>query len=254
MTNSTPLWSDDEDEAPAPAAYADEPAEVEEDDDIIAPPIPRDSEADEESVDGGVSDAKRIVRVWVTDGKLTKVRISPNWAVKLERRKNQSSLGEVVSAVLQVAHLGVARTQHLPNPEDYEVELTPEFKRSLPGLSMSSLNRMHELYEELRQRVRANAEGNRQLSAPAEPTVGRVKGVTVVLNPHGHATRVDFDPKWLDQAHAGAISQGIMEAANVAYSEYQPTVQDKSDTLETYREYDYMNKVMVAIATPKDRR
>src|SRR5690606_12948774 len=48
----------------APVIYGDEPVE---------------ETLEEDAADGGVSDSDGIVRVWLEDGRLSKVRVSPTW-------------------------------------------------------------------------------------------------------------------------------------------------------------------------------
>lgn len=243
------IWGDGsrEDEAvPAAIHYDDVPVESDE----LAEPS---REIEETVDDGGISDVERIVRVWVDDGRLVKVRVSPNWHTKLERRKN-ASLAQIVTAVLQIAHVGAAApgsTPKAPTP----VELTTEFRRSLPTMTEATLRRMDEHYAALHARF---AEAKQQRAATVRPqpaaTVGRSKGVTVKLNRRGHATTVEFDEHWLDSVQAGEISTHVMRAAQDAYGRYVPEPDDDELNREMAREFDYMRKVMYAMLTPEERR
>lgn len=207
-------------------------------------------EPEELGDDGGVSDKERIVRVWVEDSRIVKVRVSPNWYAKLERRK-PLTLAQVVTAVLQVAHVGVAAPRDVAD-EAPTVELTPEFKRLLPELSWTTLQRMDEHYEALFERF-SGAGRAAEISTPPA-TVGRSKGVMLRLNRYGQADAVEFDERWLDSAQAGEISSQIMRAAEDAYARYVPTPDVDDSTREMAREFDYTRKVMYTILTPKERR
>ncbi len=51
-----------------------------------------------------MSDGRGIVRVWVEDCRLSRVRVSPQWHAKLGRR----SLADCFTQALAFAHIGVA--------------------------------------------------------------------------------------------------------------------------------------------------
>lgn len=217
--------------------------------DPTAPPV---EEEPEEAEDGGISDGERIVRVWVEDGRLTKVRVSPNWWTKLQRRPG-TSLAEVFSTVFQIAHVQAGGAP-MVNREEYEVELTPEFARSLPELSQESLARMQEHYAALGKRI---AEQRRRLGPqrPAgKPVAGEAKGVKVLLNGNGRASSVEFDEAWLEDTNAGAISRNVLAAAQDSYGKFAPDRDLETLLGETHREYDYLRKVMNAILVPKENR
>lgn len=253
------IWGEEDEDAVVPAPdFGDH---VDESDDEGLPAVPAappgaaepEPEPEEDEDDGGISDADRIVRVWVEDGRLTKVSVSPNWYRKLERRRN-ADLGRIISVVLQMAHVGVPAPGSTVTQRQ-SVELTPEFKRTLPELSEGSLARMGEHFAALERRVDATKR-ERAAAGPGRvpETVGRVKGVTVRLNGAGHATTVEFDETWLDTAQAGNISSGVLRAAKDAYSRYRPPADDDALSGLISREYDYMRKVMYTIMTPKEQR
>lgn len=207
-------------------------------------------EPQEREDDGGVSDAERIVRVWVEDGRLQKVRVSPNWYAKLVRRR-KATLGQVMSVVLQMAHVGVAAPGDVAPPQ---LELTPEFKRSLPELSDESLATVLEHHALLQARFEQAKQEWRPPVPSGRDTQGRSGGVRVTLDARGHATRVDFDDAWLESAQAGDIAAGVMRAAQDAYSRYRPVVPADELSPKMAREYEYLRQVMDAIMTPKERR
>lgn len=256
MSGNIDIWgADDADDAVAPApdfagGHADDP-----EDELLAPVIHDDGADDVEEDtedDGGISDAEGIVRVWVEDSRLVRVRVAPTWYTKLERRRG-ATLGKVLTVVLQMAHVGVAAPGAATQPP--ELELTPEFKRSLPELSEASLARMQELQEQLQDRFEAaKRERAASRTAPSVATVGRAPGVAVRLDARGNATAVEFDETWLDTAQAGQIGNAVMRAAKDAYARYRPPADDDELTSVMAREYEYMRQVMYTIMTPKERR
>ncbi|GAB3818678.1 hypothetical protein GCM10028820_21430 [Tessaracoccus terricola] len=64
--------------------------------DPLAPVFYDDGSPEEEpdESDGGFSDVDRVVRVWVADGRLTKVRVSPVWYRKLRNTTMESAFGQ----------------------------------------------------------------------------------------------------------------------------------------------------------------
>lgn len=208
------IWGEDFDEGDellAPAHY-DEPVDE-----------------DDAGEDGDVSGADGIVRVWVEDGRLVKVRVCPHWYAKLERL-GAGSLADVISAALLLAHVGVARPD-VPGPSA-DVELAPELERSLPRLNKATLQRVLDYRDGLSPEF---ARDHATTSATPEPPVtGRAQGVQVSLDRYGQAVGVSFDEMWLDQAHAGQISDGVMRAAQDAYERFTapPEGSDMEDDFE----------------------
>lgn len=200
--------------------------------------------------DGGVSDAERIVRVWVDDGRLQKVRVSPNWYAKLTRGR-KATLSQVMTVVLQMAHVGVAAPTDAAPPD---IELTPEFRRSLPELSEESLAKVLEHHALLQARFEQAKQEWHPPVPSGQDAQGRSGGVRVTLDARGHATRVDFDDVWLETAQAGDIAAGVMRAAQEAYSRDRPVVAADELSPKMAREYEYLRQVMETIMTPKERR
>lgn len=203
--------------------------------------------------DGGVSDRERIIRVWVEEGQLTRVRISPSWAVKLERRKG-ATLTDVANAVLQVAHVGVAGPSTVLQ-EAPHVELTKEFARSLPDATPTTLEAMSRHYANKHKEFSKALREAVAHQAATAPVQARSEGVTVMLNARGQATSLTIDEAWLGGAHAGGISAAIVTAARGAYEQYAAAPSPEVAAFhEVAREYEYLRKVMNTILVPKDRR
>lgn len=233
-----------------------------EDEDLLAPVhyadgAPEEPDEDDPEFwsedDGGVSDRERIIRVWVDEGRLTRVRISPSWATKLERRKGVT-LASVVNAVLQVAHVGVAGPSTVLQ-EAPEVELTREFARSLPDAGPATLEAMSRHYAKKHKEFAGTLKEAARQQAASAPVRARSEGVTVTLNTRGQATSLTIDKAWLDGAYAGGISAAIMAAAREAYELFAAAPSPEQAAIhEVAREYDYLRKVMNTILIPRDRR
>lgn len=242
-TDSAPEEPDEEVDLLAPVHYTDSAAEAPEEDDA-------EFWSDD---DGGVSDRERIIRVWVEQGRLTRVRISSGWAAKLERR-TPATLADVATAVLRVAHVGVAGSSSLLQDAP-TVELTRKFARSLPDASPATLEAMTGHYRKKHKEFSQALQDAARNQAKATPVRARSEGVTVTLDERGHATSLTIDQTWLDRTHAGAISAAIMTAAQEAYERFEAEPSPERQAIhEVAREYDYLRKVMHTILLPKDRR
>ena len=80
-----------------------------EDDALLAPasaPASEVESVDDEDIveDGSTSDSQGIVRVWVSEGRITRVRVSPQWHARLGRR----SLADCFTQALLMAQMTVA--------------------------------------------------------------------------------------------------------------------------------------------------
>lgn len=245
-------WTGELDEGDAllaPVQYEDVPEEPDDPDPTAPPVLPTGvAEDGQDPDDGGVSDADRVVRVWVEDGRLTKVRVSPLWAERLDRSRR--SLDEVISAALVLAHVGAAPRHEREHPQ---VELTPQFARSLPAMNEDNLGRILRTHEERLEgfRQRGAARG----SSPTGPSVvGRTKGIEVALDPRGCATSVRFDEKWLGSAQAGMISTGVLAAANDAYARWEQQDQNSDSEQDALVEGEYLRQVMYTMLMPQENR
>lgn len=203
--------------------------------DPLAPVFYEDEDHDEEpdESDGGFSDVDRVVRVWVADGRLTKVRVSPVWYRKLRNTTMESAFGQAFwQSNLTIAPIPDESTAPAaPDEEFADVDFS-----KLPGLSEDSFAAMRKALADVRQRRREASERHRQqVRKPPPPTLGRSQGVTVVLNEAGHVSEARFDPKWLDQAQAGHICNHVMLAAADAYARFVPPVDEGRAELDALR-------------------
>lgn len=243
---------DDDLEPLAPVITDD--VEDEEDDPLAAPSFTEVVEEPEEAGDGGFSDPDRVVRVWVVDGRLTKVRVSPVWFHKvtgsdtLERHFRQA----LMLASVEVAVPPDDADDELPH--DPLAALPPEvlaqFNR-LPRLSNRALAAFDQVFGDLERRLdeaqqRAEQAGGRGI----EPVSGSSKGVTVRLDEAGRAAEVEFRQEWLDDAHVGAIATHVLLAAERAYARIQPPAEE-TEVDDLAREQEMLRAAYWAMLNPR---
>lgn len=208
----------------APAHYRDAVPEV-----IIeeVAPAPADAPHMEEdggaaeTGDGGYADGLGIARVWMEDGKLTRVRISRNWRTKLE--SEEVSLADCINAAIMLASLEVEHTVDPGIDEVPESELVP----------ITSRKHGEELFEDLMRRredalVRFEEAENRE---PPQ-TRAHAQGTTAVLDQFGRLMRVEFAESWLARSEPTTINNSVVAAARKAYREYVPTTQPVRQELD----------------------
>lgn len=224
-------------------------AEPEDDLDPLAPvlydsDVVEEEEEDVDENDGGFSDTERIVRIWLTDGRLSKVRVSPVWYRRLGKR----SLGDCFNQAFRFANLYIPEVDEDEEPEaapnrfaDYDFSQFPAFDGHVLAVMQQELEQARVRWDEAIERHRARL--------PAKPrlAVGRSKGVTVTLNEVGRANSVEFDEKWLDDAHAGAICNHVQQAALDAYRRFvPPPAADRSELDACATEYEFLQAILYA--------
>lgn len=253
---STSLFDDDElddDAIPAPEiadeAGPEREAAHDEADLLAAPAFGEPDDEPEDDGDGGVSDPDKIVRLWVEDGRLTKVRLSPVWFRKIIGTDTLENHFRQAFAVASIAVASVPEGEPELDDEYPTVDFT-----SLPDFDDTTFAAYMELIDEFNASWdQAIAEADGAASPEAEPTVGRVKGVSVTLDRAGRAQDVAFDDKWLDDAQVGQICTAVVAAADDAYSRYTPPARD--ETLDRFAD---QHKVLMAgfrkLVTPKEMR
>lgn len=241
--------------APMPASEAPEEEPAVEDDPLAAPAYGAADDDEPEGAgfddtDGGFSDYDRIVRIWVEDGRLTKVRLSPVWfhkvpdAAGLESRFRQAFLLSCVR--LEPEHDEPPRSPEVP------ADVLESFV-DLPELSRRSLVMFDQLGKEMDER-HAAALAEHQAPPPPAPVSGRSKGVTITLNGAGIAERVAFDPKWLDDAQVGSICTHVMLAAERAYARFDPNAATDPVLDDMAAEREEYRAALLTMFTPRDMR
>ncbi len=237
-----------EDEDLDPLALPDfSPGDAETGDDEADPLAPlvsdQQGEAEEDLSDGGVSDPYGVVRLWVEDGRLVRVRVSPIWYTKLGKRP----LGENFSYALRLANATVADmargTAHDFSDEDFS---------GLPQFSSVAFAAFQGVLREVHERWTAAIErhGDR-VPRKAPPTFGRSQGVTVYVNGDGLADTVVFDERWLDDAHAGQIATHVQLAADEASARYVPPASDRAELDAIEEEHAYLMAAFTAMLNPR---
>lgn len=227
------------------------PEEVHEDD--LSPLAPvvygeapeADENLDEDAADGGVSDSDGIVRVWLTDGRLTKVRVSPTWYTRLGKR----TLTECFSQALRMANATVGHVAERESPSFDDVDFS-----GLPRFDSRAFAVMRNLVADTEERWDAAIE-EYQSRPPAQPSTveGRSKGVTIRLNGAGLAEAVQFDDKWLGSVQSATICDHVLLAAENAYSRYVPNTEDREELDAIEDEHKFLMATFKAMLNPKER-
>lgn len=227
------------------------PEDAREDDlDPLAPVVygetPDEEVSGEDAADGGVSDSDGIVRVWLEDGQLSKVRVSPTWATRLGRR----TLAECFTQALRMANANapvVVTEREAPSFDDVDFS-------HLPPFDSRSFTVMQNLVAEAEERWDAAIERHRAETPPAPERVeGSSKGVTVLLSPVGMAEAVRFDAKWLQSAQSGTICDHVMLAARNAYARYVPGEERREELDDLEDEHRLLMATFNAMLNPKER-
>ena len=218
-------------------------------DDPLAAPTYASSESDAESDDvddhgdGGFSDQDGLVRVWLEDGRLVRNRISPIWFSKLARRdKLQNHFREALALALLDGAMQ-ARDALDPEPPGPLAELAalPDEIRaavdSLPPLSGELVAAIEEVADELGARTEVALAAQDASRSEPRTFVGRSQGASVTVDQWGNAIEVDFDERWLDRAHVGALVTHVQLAADRAHAEFvaHPEASEVDGLLEEQR-------------------
>ncbi len=204
-----------------------------------------DDQQDVETSDGGSSDSRGIVRVWVDDGRLTKVRVSSQWHAKLGR----GSLADCFAQALGFAHVNVASAPAQEERSYDDVDFS-----QLPRFDAASFAAFQKVFSEVEERW-DEALARRDEDAPTPPTAttGSHKGVTVTLNAEGMADRVTFEKAWLETAQAGTICTHVMRAAEKAYAQFTPADENRAELDDIATEHAVLLAAFKAMLNPKER-
>lgn len=188
-----------------------------------APVVDEDESLGDEG-DGGFSDSEGIVRIWVEDGRLVRVRVSPIWFRRLQGNR---TLENCFDQALLLSSLRVAQAPDAPSSE-FPPEIAELKFDNLPRVNRRSIAAFAKVFADQERRF-SEALARQAENPPRQVEVsGRSKGVTVRLNRHGRAQTVSFDEKWLDEAHVGAICTHVQLAAEAAYAKYRPAEPDET--------------------------
>ncbi|MEO7588158.1 MAG: hypothetical protein ABIS84_09045 [Arachnia sp.] len=220
------------------------------DDDLLAPAPELASDAgpddsDDALADGGVGDGQGIVRIWVQDGRLTQVRVSPNWHTKVGRAR----LDDCFTRALMLANVSVAEVgaRVAPTFDDVDFSRLPRFSAGAFAAFQGAFDEVEQRWDDALER---SADDHPD---PLPATVGVHKGVSVALTKGGIAERVAFDPRWLETAQAGAICSHVMRAAENAYAQFTPAQDDRSELDSIEAEHEFLLTAFKAMLNPKER-
>lgn len=210
---------------------------------LVSDAIPEDDEAG--IGDGSTSDSKGIVRIWTSDDRITKVRVSTQWHSRLGRR----TLDDCFTQALLAANLRVSQVvpEEPVSAEDVDASLLPPFsQRAFAAFAIA--------FDDVEQRWDQALERHRDRQPQPRPLIsGKSKGVMVFLNDAGVADTVTFDGEWLDTAQAGDICNHVVRAAENAYALFTPVEEDRGELDEIQAEHQFMVAAFKAMLNPKER-
>lgn len=220
------------------------------DDRLLAPTAPALPEHDDLELPGedlagdhGSGDSDGVVRVWLTDGRLSRVRVSPVWHRKLGRRTLEDCFAEALALAALRAPITDAAEHRVADPADFG---------PLPRFNARAFAAFQVLFDDVEKRW-GEAVQRRQNAAgqPGPATVGTYKGVTVHLDEAGVPHRVAFDKAWLEGAQAGTICTHVMRAAEMAQDRFVPVDRSDPELDELRSEHEYLAGALRAMLDPK---
>lgn len=218
----------------APAEYRDEePQQVLDD----AAPAPSDAPVVVESDGGagsgpGVADSFGVARVWISDGRLTRLRVSSNWRSKVQAEK--VSLSDCINAAIVEASLEV---HDLSTPVEQPSRDVPD-EELIPLSSSAEADRLMEDWMRRQEAAVARVEEG---PAPEGLSTTRAHsaGATAVVDPFGRLMHVELSDQWLDRCDASAINNHVVAAAANAHRDFVPADQPAREELDQlFREHD----------------
>lgn len=184
---------------------------------VVADPVddePDDGEGDESlqdeagAADGGLGDGRGIVRLWLEDGRLVRVRLSPVWHTKVAPEKLTEVFAGVLAKGATVAEVG----DFDPAASDEEVD----FDR-LPALTPQLQQAFERRLSDLERRWGAAVAADEADDAEPPMFWGRSQGALVRVDASGSTVAVEFDPQWLKATHAGVVARQVVAAAARAH-------------------------------------
>jgi len=211
--------------------------------DPLAPVLYGDAEDDEPAGDPGVHDPDRIVRVWVEDGRLSRVRVSPVWHLKVRDK----TLDDCFAAALAAAHVGVAPPAPEPDDDvsDVDLEGLPSLGRTTLATYRRAIATVNRQWQEALERRRASPV-ERHGSVEVE-----VEGVTARLDDDGHLVAVSLDEDFLDEAGTKEIAQGVLAAATRAYDRFERTTPPDDELAALARDHEILMRGLASMLTGK---
>lgn len=196
---------------------------------------------------GGFADPASIVRIWFTDGELSRVRVSLAWRERLGHR----DLDSAVNAAFALARL------QIPAPG------AEEPGEDLSGIDFSSVTRFggdvfttfRLAFESFQRRWQEALDRlEREPPVPVVPVRGEYEGVVVTLDEHGQPESAVFDEEWLEDAEHREIAEHLLEATARARAAYQPAPDRAGELIRLAREHEILMAGLVASLSGKGPR
>lgn len=197
--------------------------------------------------DTGFTDGDNIVRVWVSDGRLSRVKISPVWNHKVREK----TLDECFAAALAGARIQIApAAEETPEPDLTGVDFSglPRFNRSPFVTYRLALQNFNQRWDDAVARARTTP------PEPSKPVGAETEGVTVRLDSEGFAVAVEFDDEWLEDMPVGDIHYWVLETANRAYAAYETAPVPQDELADLTREHEILMTGLKKMLTGKDGR
>lgn len=203
---------------------------------------------DEPAADGeaGFSDPDHLVRVWTTDGVLTRVKVSPVWHLKVGHK----TLDECFAAALAAARVRVVPAvvvEAEPDLTGVDFSGLPRFGRDPFTTFRLAIDNFNRRWAEAADRHR-----DRPLRAPS-PVSAELDGVTVSLDADGHPVGVEFEEDWLDDVNVGEIADAVLAAARKARAAYRPAEPEDDELANLALEHEILMAGFAAMLTGKVR-
>ena len=164
---------------------------------------------------GGFSDPDQIVRVWIEDHQLTRVRLAVGWRERLGDR-DLARCFEAAFALYRLQPPSVDDIDEAPDPLDDDFSDVPRFT----GDVLTTFAVAFENFE--RRWIQAAERLSQQPLEVAQVASGEAEGVEIRLNQRGELESIYFEEDWLEEADSREVSDSVIAAAKAARANYQP--------------------------------
>lgn len=218
--------------------------------DVHAAPVAGPEQAPAPAMDGA-----GIVRVWLTDGRLTGVRVSHTWRNRIGRRSLESCFAEALA-------LAALRDEVLPFAEDGTLGESPAVAEpqdydgidfgQLPRFDSRTFQGIRDRFDDVEQRWDDALQQQHADRVVAHPVTGTHKGATVTLDGDGRPEQVAFDKKWLADAQAEAIGSHVLRAADAAVARFVPDDRGREEVDACEAEHQFLMAAFTAMLNPEE--
>lgn len=201
----------------------------------------------EPAASGGFADPDQIVRLWVEDDDIIRVRVSLAWRERLGER----DLGRCFDAALALSRLMVPE----PDTETPDRDLPDVDFSGLPKFTGDLLTTFQLAFDNFNRRWHDAAQRLKETPLPAAaPRPIVTDGVTVHLNPQGQVERVEFDEEWLEDVDSREIADAVMEASRRARASYERPQDPTTELQDLAREHQILITGLMRSLTGKEQR